>query len=373
MGGNFLQSHDFFMTRALSLARRGEGAVYPNPLVGAVIVQNNKIIGEGWHAFYGGIHAEQAALENCRECPAGADLYVTLEPCCHRGKGKHNPPCTEAIIQAGISRVIIARPDPNPRVSGKAIILLRKKGIEVITGIQEKEAASLNRIYESLIKNNRPYVHLKAAISLDGYIADDKGCSQWISGPTSRQKVMTYRSTCDALLVGRGTLFADKPSLTVRDKNNTRKSDPQPIRVFLSSCGSLPDQWNSPGGPVHIYHDKKHDLSSGNKSFLYHGVDATEGELSIKEILTDMRSRHINTLLVEGGARIFGSFLKEDLWDRLTLFTAPFLLGRGLPLTEGLNIYDMSSKLILKDISYKQSGEDMLINGYREEITCLPV
>ncbi|MDC7223722.1 MAG: bifunctional diaminohydroxyphosphoribosylaminopyrimidine deaminase/5-amino-6-(5-phosphoribosylamino)uracil reductase RibD [Spirochaetales bacterium] len=368
-----MKSNEIFMKRALDLARKGEGSVLPNPQVGAVIVRNGKILGEGWHARYGGIHAEQAALENCREDPSGADLYVTLEPCCHRGAGKHNPPCTEAICRAGIKRVFIARLDPNPRVSGKAAALLKSRGIKVVIGIKEEESASLNRVYESLIKEERPYVHLKAALTADGFMADSNGSSQWISGPESRRKVMEFRSASDAIMVGRGTLFADHPSLTVRDPRNRRKKGPQPARVFLSSGGYLPAEWNKQGGDVHIYHDRNRPVPPGNSTLHFHGINPTPDGLALNEILTDLRSRRIHTLLVEGGSRIFGSFLKSGQWDRISLFIAPHLLGKGLPLSPGLNIPSLSSKLSLKNVSYEQFGDDIMLDAYREEIRCLPV
>ncbi|MDC7220696.1 MAG: bifunctional diaminohydroxyphosphoribosylaminopyrimidine deaminase/5-amino-6-(5-phosphoribosylamino)uracil reductase RibD [Spirochaetales bacterium] len=363
-----MHTDEFYMDRALTLARRGEGKVLPNPMVGAVVVRDGRIIGEGWHARYGGIHAEQAALENCKEDPAGAELYVTLEPCCHRGKGKHNPPCTDLIQAARISRVVIARLDPNPPVAGQAVTLLRQKGLSVETGIRERESASLNRVYESLITTNRPFVHLKAALTLDGFLADSQGKSQWISGPESRSKVMEFRSTCDAILVGRGTLSADLPSLTIRDSQGQPVSKEQPARIFLSTRGQVPENWDKAGGEVHIYHDR--DLTPSQGPYHFHGVSLKEGQPDLEEVLIDLRQRGIDQLFVEGGSRVFGSFLASGLWDRLSLFLAPSLLGKGIPFSEGFQISDLDNKLNLNDCRYEVMGKDILVDAYRKELLC---
>ena len=367
-----MQSDDFFMRKALKLARKGEGKVLPNPMVGALIVRDGEVLGEGWHARYGGIHAEAAALDDCRKDPAGATLYVTLEPCCHSSRGKHNPPCTQAILQSGISRVVIARPDPNPEVSGKGIRVLRDKGISVTAGILEKEAAHMNRIYETLIRESRPYIHLKAAVSLDGFLAASDGSSKWISGPESREHVMRFRSGSDGILTGKGTLFTDRPSLTVRNSENSVQKEDQPVRIFLSTRGELPAEWNKEGGPVLVYHHQSHPAPVvEGRECRFCPVPGDQKGLSLPDVLGDLRNKNIHRLLVEGGSKIFGSFLRSQLWDRLTIFVAPILLGEGIPFSDGLEIPTMASKLKLKDLSSTLSGKDVMINGYREAISCL--
>lgn len=360
------------MDRALALARRGGAAVLPNPMVGALIVRGDRIIAEGWHSRYGGPHAEATALAACREDPAGATLYVTLEPCCHRGGGKHNPPCTQAILNAGIRRVVVARPDPNPRVSGGGIAFLRERGIRVDTGVRELPAAELNRVYETLIRRDRPYVHLKAALSLDGFLAASDGSSRWISGPVSRSSVMRYRSECEGILAGKGTLFADRPSLTIRSPEGALSAGPQPLRIFLSSGGDLPRGWAPAGGDILIYH---RDTASPprREGVAYRPVGGGERGLSLGEVLRDLRARKIHRLLVEGGSRVFGSLLREGLWDKLTLFYAPILLGEGVPLSDGLGIGTMKEKQVLTGMSARPSGEDWEMTLYREAPSCLPV
>ncbi len=361
------------MHRALNLAAKGEGRVLPNPMVGAVIVRDGKILGEGYHARYGGIHAEVAALRDCGEKPSGATLFVTLEPCCHRGAGKHNPPCTEAILGSGIRRVVIARPDPNRKVSGRGIRVLRDHGIEVNTGVLEKEAAGLNRVYEVMIREERPYVHLKAAVSLDGFLAAADGTSRWISGSESREKVMQFRRHSDGILTGRGTLYADLPSLTVREGNEDIPGEFQPARIFLSSRGTLPGNWRKKGGPVFLYHSQNHSsVGSVDPQVHFKPVPEDSEGLSVSHILKDLHSQKIYRLLVEGGSRVYGSFLRRGLWDRLTLFVAPVLLGRGVPFSDGLEIPSIASKLHLQDVSSSVSGKDLMVDGYREEIRCLP-
>ena len=368
-----MQSDEKYMHRALNLARKGEGRVLPNPMVGAVIVRDGQILGEGYHERYGGIHAEVAALNACGSTPEGATLYVTLEPCCHRGEGKHNPPCTDAIIRAGLTRVVVSRPDPNSKVSGKGIGILKDHGIEVTAGVLEKESASLNRVYETLIREKRPFVHLKAAVSLDGFLAAADGSSKWISGGESREKVMQFRRSADGILTGRGTLFSDLPSLTVRDGDELSAGTIQPARIFLSSRGTLPEGWNKEGGPVYLYHSRNHLAGAdGNRPVQFKPVPEHSDGLSIKHVLDDLHDNRIYRLLVEGGSKVYGSFIRSGLWDRLTLFVAPVLLGQGIPFSDGLDISSIASKLHLQDVSSSVSGKDLMVDGFREEITCLP-
>ena len=366
-------SDEKYMNRALNIAAKGESQVLPNPMVGAVIVGEGKILGEGYHARYGDIHAEAAALRDCAEPPEGATLYVTLEPCCHKGAGKHNPPCTEAIIRSGIARVVIARLDPNCRVAGRGVRILRDHGIAVTTGVLERESASLNRVYETLIREQRPYVHLKAAVSLDGFLAAADGSSKWISGSESRDRVMQFRRNSEGILTGRGTLFSDLPSLTVRERNDPIPEALQPARIFLSSRGTFPDDWMKRGGPVFLYHSGNSTDGKMENSFIHFKSVPEDSEgLSLSHILQDLHGHRIYRLLVEGGSRVYGSFIRRGLWDRLTLFVAPVLLGRGIPFSDGLDISSIASKLPLQDVSSSVSGKDLMVDGYREAFRCLP-
>src|SRR5919197_3355884 len=202
-----------WMSRALELAERGRGFVEPNPLVGAVVVRDGRVVGEGWHRRYGEAHAEVNALAAAGEAARGATLYVTLEPCCHHGK---TPPCTDAVLRAGVRRVVAAMADPFPQVAGQGVAQLRAAGVEVEVGVCEREARELNAPYLTLLAEGRPYVHAKWAMSLDGKIATRGGDSRWISGPASREVVHRLRGRVDAILVGAGTVRADDPLLTAR-------------------------------------------------------------------------------------------------------------------------------------------------------------
>jgi len=324
------------MREALSLAASvPERDVLPNPRVGALIVRDGKILGKGVHRRYGDIHAEAAALEDCvqaGESPENSDLYVTLEPCSHSSKHKHNGPCTQKILEAGIRRVVIARPDVNPLVRGGGIARLREAGVQVSYGIEEEAAADLNRCYETLQQKKRPYITLKAALTLDGFLAAGDGSSRWISSPGSRSIVMDMRAASQAVLVGRGTWESDSPRLTARDEEGQPRPGPQPRRIILSRKG-----------------------------------------LPLPELLTQLYSEGVYRLLVEGGQGVFQSFIQEGLWDVLHVFQSPDILGSGLSFTGGLGIGSMKEKLVLNDRTTRIIGRDVEIRGYREGFSCLRV
>ncbi len=365
-----VQEH--LMEQALALAERGRQGVSPNPMVGALVVREGKILGEGWHARYGDIHAEEAALEDCRhrgESPQGADLYVSLEPCSFQGEGKHNGPCTEKILEAGITRVFVASEDPHPKVQGRGIRFLLERGISVLSGILAEKEERLNEIYRRIQEEKRPFVELKAALTADGFLAAQDGSSRWVSCDASRKKVMEMRSECDAILVGRGTLFADSPSLTVRDEAGIPVGGKQPVRVILSGSGKLPEGWPGPGGQVLVYENEA--VRRGNPDFSSPpGVEripipADERGLPLGVVLEDLQNRGLRRLLVEGGGEVYRSFLKGGCWDRLTLFQAPDLLGRGIPFCGDLGIQSMDKKIILAHRLREFSGRDLMIQGYR--------
>ena len=224
-----------FMRRAMALAKNGIGAVDPNPLVGAVIVKDGEIIGEGWHARFGGLHAERNALANCRTCPEGATIYVTLEPCCHYGK---TPPCTEALLEAGIAKVVIGSRDPNPKVAGKGAAILRAAGVEVEEDFLQEECDALNGPFFHYITTKRPYVAMKYAMTADGKIATVTGASQWITNEESRHHVHQLRRRYPAILAGIGTVLADDPMLNCRLGDDGRN----PIRIICDSKLQIPPE-----------------------------------------------------------------------------------------------------------------------------------
>ncbi len=315
------------LRRALDLAERGRGRVSPNPLVGAVLVGDGEVIGEGWHAELGGLHAERAALEDCRargEDPAGAAMYVTLEPCAHQGR---QPPCTEAILEAGIARVVIASEDPTEKAAGRGPGILRDGGVEVGFAAGEEAAAArlLNQPFRKHARTGLPLVTLKMAISLDGHTSTAPGDSPWISGEQSRALVHRWRAESDAIAVGIGTVLADDPLLTARDPNVTR----QPMRVVFDSQARLPldskllrtlDQSQviavaSPGAdPARV--DALREA----------GVEVL-AVADITSALADLGRRNITSLFLEGGATLAGAFAAADQIDQARTFLAPILLG----------------------------------------------
>ncbi len=361
--------HSDYMKRALALAGKGRDEVSPNPMVGALIVRNGEILGEGYHARYGDIHAEEAALRDCRKRghnPAGADLYVTLEPCSFSAKDKHNGPCTEKIRDARIARVFVASVDPNPRVAGRGIRFLEDQGIEVVSGILAAREERLNEVYRRIQAEGRPFVELKAALTADGFLAARDGSSRWISCDLSRERVMEMRALSDAVLVGGGTLRADRPSLTVRDGSGNLRGETQPRRVILSRRGTLPEAWPCEGGEILIYCDEPAATGSDDPEGTQRIAVPRKGdELDLDRVLKDLFSRGVRRLLVEGGGRIYRSFLKTGLWDRLTLFQAPDFLGEGVPFAGNIGIGSMDKKIILAHRESCFSGRDLMIRGYR--------
>jgi diaminohydroxyphosphoribosylaminopyrimidine deaminase/5-amino-6-(5-phosphoribosylamino)uracil reductase len=310
------------MERALHLAHAGWGRVSPNPLVGAVVVNGGQVVGEGAHREFGGPHAEIEALAHAGDRARGADLYVTLEPCAHFGK---TPPCVDAIIAAGVTRVIIAVRDPNPSAGG-GVERLRTAGIHVDIGTRSAEATELNAVFLNSFRLDRPWVTLKLAISLDAAIASSSGTTTWLTGPPARHRVHHLRAGSDAVAVGMGTVLADDPLLTVRDAAPPRVP---PVRVIFSRHGRLPLTSRLAQGtheaPVIVFAESP-DVSYDH-SLRGLGVDVMTAS-SLTESLQALRGRGIQSLLVEGGASLTASFLEADLVDRMILFQAPVLLGK---------------------------------------------
>lgn len=324
-----------YMGRALQLAQYGIGAVSPNPLVGCVIVHNDKIIGEGWHRKFGEAHAEVnavASVEN-HDLFQEATAYVTLEPCSHFGK---TPPCSDLLIDKGFKKVVVGCQDPNPKVAGKGIQKLIDAGIEVVTGVLEKECISINRRFFTSISEKRPYIILKWAQTSDGYIAREDFSSKWISNPLSRQIVHKMRAEEDAILIGKNTALYDNPKLDVRDWIGK-----DPLRIIVDRNLKLPRNLNvfKDGKPT-IYYNTLEEKKSGETIFVkLYGYDF------LKQLFEDLHQKGIQSVLVEGGATILNEVIRQGLWDEAFVFTGSQKFGQGIsaPLIEG-NI--ISSKFV---------------------------
>lgn len=309
------------MRRALELAEGGRGYVSPNPLVGCVIVHEGKIIGEGYHQNFGEPHAEVNAIHSVenQELLKESIAYVTLEPCAHWGK---TPPCANLLVEKGVKKVVIAAFDSNPLVGGKGIEILKNAGIEVETGVLEKEARWQNRRFFTQIEKHRPYIILKWAQTQDGFVAQDNFSSKWISGSQSRQLVHKWRAEEDAILVGKNTALHDNPSLIVRDwvgKN--------PVRMVLDSQLSLSADLNLFDQSVATlcYNSIKSE-SLENLDFVNLGFD-----FSVRDVVTDLQKRKIQSLIVEGGSKVLQEFIQAGLWDEARVFTSETTFGRGIP------------------------------------------
>jgi len=360
------------MQRALDLARRGLGRVEPNPMVGAVVVRRDRIVGEGWHARFGGPHAEVVALEAAGDDARGADLYVTLEPCCHHGK---TPPCTEAILKAGVRRVIAAVEDPFPEVAGKGFARLQEGGVEVTVGVLEEEARRTNAAFFKRTRTGRPLVIAKWAMTLDGRLADARGDSRWISGEASRRRVHEVRRVSDAVVVGSGTALADAPSLTVRHVDPLPERG-QPTRVVLDGRLRLPPDAEPAASarevPVLVYTREEAASETGDRAEALRaagcevvGAGAGPGGVDLGAVLDDLGRRGASRVLIEGGARVLGSLLAGGLADRVMVFIAPRLLAAGdarSPL-QGPAGRALADALPLHDMTAERVGEDVLIEG----------
>jgi diaminohydroxyphosphoribosylaminopyrimidine deaminase/5-amino-6-(5-phosphoribosylamino)uracil reductase len=321
--------HERFMRRALKLARRGSGCVAPNPMVGCVLVRAGRVIGKGYHHRFGGPHAEIEALRLIQGSLRGCTAYVTLEPCCHYGK---TPPCTESLIAAGVRRVVFAVRDPFPKVHGKGARMLRRAGIETISGVCETEAIDLIAPYLKLQRQGQPWVILKWAQSLDGKIATRSGDSQWISGPASRRLVHAIRGRVDAILVGVGTIVADDPLLTCRDAPRKRIA----TRIVLDPTLRIPVSSQlvrtAHETPTMVVAQKGRAISSKIKRLQASGVEVMQipgmrRGLDLNALLKSLGKRSVSEVLVEGGARTAGAFCDAGLVDEAIVFVSPRLIG----------------------------------------------
>jgi diaminohydroxyphosphoribosylaminopyrimidine deaminase/5-amino-6-(5-phosphoribosylamino)uracil reductase len=366
-GVAMVPSDSDWMARALELAERGRGHVEPNPLVGAVVVHACQVVGEGWHARFGQAHAEVNALEQAGAAAKGADLYVTLEPCCHHGK---TPPCTDAIIRSGIARVIVAMSDPNPLVGGKGVQLLQAAGLMVATGICQAEAQRQNAPYLKLMATGMPYVHLKWAMTLDGKIATRTGESRWISNDQARQRVHVLRGRMDAILVGVGTALADDPLLTARPPGPRTA-----CRIVLDSRGRLPADCQlartAASVPLLMVTSTAASLAWA-EGLRRLGVEVfvqptVAGKQDITALLSELGKRQMTNLLVEGGARVLGSFQEAGQVDEVHVYIAPKLIGgeEAPGPIAGLGIDRLADALKLSGWEIEQVGDNVLIHAWK--------
>ncbi len=356
--------HNAFMTQALAEAEKGRGSVEPNPMVGAVLVKEGKVIASGHHQFFGGPHAEIEALCAADRAASGSTLYVTLEPCAHEGK---TPPCADAVIKSDVAEVVAAMGDPNPITSGKGFEKLRSAGIRVTEGVMRDEAARLNAPYVKLITTGTPYVTAKWAMTLDGRIATARKESRWISGEESRHLVHQLRGRMDAVIVGRGTAEADDPLLTARGLGPR-----VPARIVLDSgCSLSPDSQllrTLDQGPVIVAvsasapAEATDSVASAGAEVI---VTSSPDRVDLKELLTILGHRQMTNVLLEGGAVVFGAFFHHGLVDAAKVFVSPKIFGgQDAPGPVGGRGVDLVQEAKnLQHITVSQVGEDILIEG----------
>ena len=356
---------EIFMEKALILARRGLGKTSPNPMVGALVVKGRKILGKGYHRKYGRAHAEVIALRNVKGDVRGASIYVTLEPCCHHG---WTPPCVDALIGAGINHVVIGTPDPNPRVNGKGIQSLLNNGIQVKVGVLEERCRELNEAYFKYIQNGIPLVTLKFAQSLDGRIATKTGHSQWISSPESLRLGHTLRSMHDGVLVGIGTILVDDPGLTVRLAKGKN-----PRRIIIDGKLRIPLRakvLNDEGVDKTIIVATKRASRGKAQSLKNLGAEILwakknqRGKVDMEDLLGKLGGMGLTSVLVEGGAEIITSFLRERLADKIVIVMAPKLIGEGIEAVGDLEIRDLDEALQISRMKMRRLGGDIVIEGY---------
>ena len=358
------------MSRALALAKGGEGLVEPNPMVGCVIVRGDTVLGEGYHQRFGGAHAEVNAIQDVMlhgHTLENATCFVTLEPCSHHGK---TPPCTEAIIKAGIRRVVMATRDPNPAVNGRGVAALRQAGIEVVENVMETEALDLLAPYLTRLTQSRPWVIAKWAMTLDGKLATRSGDSRWISSPESRERVHLLRSRVDAVLVGLRTAIQDDPLLTIRPATLVKRHVPL-LRIVLDRRAELPvrSQLVQTARDVPLWLAVAPDADEERiQNLSRHGVEIyrfpSKGD-DISPFLAHLAEKNVTNLLIEGGGKIFGTFFDQRCVDEIFAFIAPKLVGgeTAASVVGGFGIGAMSDALKLQNVETEIVGGDICLRG----------
>jgi diaminohydroxyphosphoribosylaminopyrimidine deaminase/5-amino-6-(5-phosphoribosylamino)uracil reductase len=363
---------EHYLARALGLAERGRGRTSPNPMVGAVLVREGRIIGEGYHARCGERHAEVAAIEDACGPVAGAALYCTLEPCCQAGPAKRTPPCTERIIREGIGKVVLCTLDPNPLVSGRGVERLKQAGIQVVTGYLAEQAAALNEAYFTFIRSRLPFVHLKVAQSLDGRIATCGGDSRWITDREARTRVHRMRCEHDAVLVGRNTVLKDDPALTVR-----LLAGRQPLRVVLDERLEIPESAqvlaDGQADKTCVFIGEEYDQGKRGalerRGVRFRTVSRDEqGRLDLAEVLRELGRMEVSSVLVEGGAGVFTGFIRRGLFDKISVFIAPLLIGKGTEWLGELAVRSLDQAVRLETPIIEVINGQVLVQAYRRRI-----
>ncbi|MGI5987166.1 MAG: bifunctional diaminohydroxyphosphoribosylaminopyrimidine deaminase/5-amino-6-(5-phosphoribosylamino)uracil reductase RibD [Dysosmobacter sp.] len=351
-----------YMRQAVALARRGTGWTAPNPLVGAVVVKDGKVIGRGYHARCGGLHAERAALADCTVSPRGATMYVTLEPCCHQGR---QPPCTDAILTAGIARVVVGSDDPNPLVAGKGLEILRRGGVEVVSGVLREACDALNPVFFHFIRTKRPYVVMKYAMTMDGKIATRTGASRWITGEAARRRVHRDRHRYTAIMAGVGTVLADDPMLNCRIKGGKN-----PVRIICDTHLRTPltSQIVRTAGEIPTI------LATCAEPSLYGPyLDAhcqvwtlpeRDGRVDLDALMDRLGSAGIDSVLLEGGGTLNWAALESGIVQRVQAYVAPKLFGGDAKSpVEGQGVALPDQAVALKNTRISRVGEDILLES----------
>ncbi len=361
-----------FMKQALSLAKLALGQVSPNPAVGAVIVKDGEVIGQGYTQPPGSAHAEIMALRQAGEKARGATLYVTLEPCCHYGR---TPPCSRAVIAAGISEVHMAMIDPNPIVSGRGETELVREGIKTYVGEHEAEAREIVEAYTKFITTGMPFVTAKFAMSLDGKIATRSGDSKWISGVESRKHVHYLRYVTDAIMSGANTVIEDDPQLTCRCGATGGRTRKQPLRVIVDGRGRVPSTarvFSEPGRALlavgsSIDPSKKDELARTGAEVVE--LPSREGTIDLRELLGQLGAKQVTSVLVEGGGVLFGSLFDAGLIDKVIAYIAPVIIGgeEARTAVAGKGVGRMAEAIRLKHTTIEKFGDDVMVSGYTRE------
>lgn len=365
-----MSQRETYMRQALELAKTAMGHTSPNPMVGCVVVKDGKVVAQGCHERYGQFHAERNALTRCTEDVSGADLYVTLEPCCHQGK---TPPCTDIIIEKKIGKVYVGAMDPNPKVAGNGVKILRENGIDVETGILEEECLKLNEIFFYYIRTGLPYVAMKYAMTLDGKIASFTGDSKWVTGEKAREHVHLLRKKYSAIMAGVDTVIADDPMLNCRIEDGV-----DPVRVICDSHLRIPleSQIVKTADRIRtivayageVDEEKKNSLKSTGVELLQAGE---EEQVSLEILFQKLGEMKIDSVLVEGGGTLHGSLLKTGLVNRVYAYIAPKLIGgrKAKSPVEGNGFETMADARMLEHIELLSLGNDICVKG---DFACLP-
>ena len=353
-----------YMKLALDLANKGSGFVAPNPMVGAVIIKEGEIIGQGYHEKYGELHAERNAIADCMDSPKGATIYVTLEPCCHHGK---TPPCTDAIIKSGIAKVVIGSVDPNALVSGQGILKLQENGIEVQTGILQEECDELNEVFFHYIKTKTPYVIMKYAMTMDGKIATTTGKSKWITGEAARYRVHEDRHRYTAIMVGIGTVDADDPFLNCRIENG---KDPTRIICDTNLRLSLDSQIVKTATEIPTIIATAVSDADKHKPYIAKGcnvivVGKKDGHIDLNELMVKLGEENIDSILLEGGGSLNWSALQSGIVNKVQTYIAPKIFGGANAKTpvSGVGVDEPDNAFLLKTETITMLEQDILIES----------